>query len=141
MMAKRNKMLVPVLIFTGIIILMVFTIWGAIWVSNIDKRKAAAKFPPCTGKHAIHKAVIEGDKVAPRHTNAKRCDTLVITNTDEQPRIIAFGVHDEHVTYDGVTERYVSPEGEFEVRLIEPGSFRFHDHNEEDVTGTFTVSQ
>lgn len=115
---------------------------GAIWVSNIDNRKAAAQFPLCTGSHAVHRVVIRNDKVVPAHTDAKRCDTLVITNMDDKPRVIAFGVHDRHVAYDGVTERYLSYKGTFQVKLIQPGkNFLFHDHEQDEVQGTFSITQ
>jgi hypothetical protein len=141
-MAKQNTALKFSLMVVGIIALIVLTIWGAIWVSNIDNRKAAAKFPPCTGTHTVHKANIENDKVIPEHIDAKRCDKLIITNLDDQPRIIAFGVHEKHVAYDGVTERYVSKDGKVEVTLVQLGkNFLFHDHNDEEVEGTFSVSQ
>ncbi len=140
-MAKRNSAVKIGLVIVGVVALMGLTIWGAIWVSNIDNRKAAAQFPPCTGSHAVHKFVIQNDKMVPAHTKAARCDTLIITNMDDRPRIIAFGKHDKHVAYDGVTERYLSPEGEFDVTLIQPGTFLFHDHNQEEVAGTFTVTQ
>jgi hypothetical protein len=140
-MARRNSTVKIGLVVVGAVALVAFTIWGAIWVSNIDKRKAAAQFPACTGAHAVHKADIQNDKVVSAHISATRCDTLVITNLDERPRIIAFGQHDKHVAYDGVTERYLSPEGKFEVTLIQPGNFRFHDHDQDEVVGTFTVTQ
>jgi hypothetical protein len=139
-MSKLNTASKVLLISVGCIVLVGLTIWGAIWVSNTDNRKAAAKFPPCSGKYAVHKVNIQNDKVNPPHTNAKRCDTLVITNLDDVPRVIAFGKHEKHVAYDGVTERYLSPRGKFQVTLIQPGNnFLFHDHNQEEVQGTFTV--
>ena len=139
-MTKRSKILKIGLAGVIVLLLVVFTIWGAIWVSNINNRKAASAYPKCEGKHLTHKVTIQNDKMRPRHTDAKRCDTLVITNLDNQPRIIAFGVHDKHVAYDGVTERYLSDKGTFQVRLIQPGTFKFHDHNQEEVAGTFTVT-
>ena len=117
------------------------TIFGAIWISHIESNKAAAVYPKCVGAHAGHKVLIENDKVVPQHTNAKRCDTLTITNLDNKDRIIAFGPHEHHVAYDGVTERYLTKNGTFSVTLVQPGNFRFHDHVDDVVQGTFTVSQ
>lgn len=140
-MAKLNDSFkITVAVVCGIA-LAVFTIWGAIWVSNIDNRKAAAAFPKCVGEHAAHKVIIQNDKMVPAHTDAKRCDTLEIMNLDDQQRIIAFGQHNKHVAYDGVRERYLSANGKFEVTLIQPGNFLFHDHEQEDVRATFTVDQ
>jgi hypothetical protein len=117
------------------------TIWGAIWVSHSETRRAEADYPKCTGTHKVHQVVIQGNQVVPRHTVADRCDTLTITNMDDQDRIVAFGQHDHHEAYDGVTERYLSRNGRFSVTLIQPGNFRFHDHEDDSVQGTFTVKK
>ena len=140
-MGRHGKVLKIWLIVVGVVVLTALTIWGAIWVSNIDNRKAAAAFPKCTGKHVVHEVNIENDKMVPAHTDAKRCDTLIITNLDDQQRIIAFGKHEKHIAYDGVSERYLSQKGTFSITLIQSGTFLFHDHEEEDVRGTFTVTQ
>jgi FtsZ-interacting cell division protein ZipA len=134
-----NKSLKIGLIVIGAIILTTLTISGAIWVSHAETRKAEAAYPKCQGQHQTHKVTIQDDKVIPEHTNAKRCDTLIITNLDDQPRIMAFGQHEKHVAYDGVSERYLSEMGKFDVKLIQPGTFLFHDHNDEKVQATFTV--
>lgn len=124
----------------GVIALMIVTIFGAIWVSHIEGNKAAAAYPKCQGQHSVHKVIIRDDKVLPQHTDGKRCDTLVITNLDDKDRIMAFGPHEDHVAYDGVSERYLSQNGTFKVTLVQPGNFRFHDHTDDVVQGTFTVS-
>lgn len=123
------------------VVLVVGTIFGAIWVSHIESNKVAADYPKCVGKHAVHTVVIKDNKAVPLHTNAQRCDTLTITNLDNADREMAFGPHEHHVAYDGVTERYLSYKGTFSVTLIQPGNFRFHDHIGDIVQGTFTVSQ
>jgi len=129
------------LIISGVIFLLVLTVFGAVWVSNIDNRKAASGYPKCTGKSAAHEVKFEDDKVVPEHTSAERCDTLTITNLDSKPRIVAFGVKERHVAYDGVSERYLAEKGSFSVTLVQPGTFRFHDHIEEAVGGTFSVTR
>lgn len=140
-MVKLGSASRVVLIVAAVILLTALTIFGAIWVSNIDNRKAASAYPKCAGKHTAHEVKFEHDKVVPAHTTAKRCDTLTITNLDSKPRIVAFGVRDKHVAYDGVSERYLSEKGSFSVTLVQPGTFRFHDHVQEAVGGTFTVSR
>jgi hypothetical protein len=138
---KLNKTVKIGLGVVGGVVLIVGTILGAVWVSHIESNKAAAAFPKCTGRHAIHAVVIRNDKVVPSHTEAKRCDTLVITNLDDVPRIMAFGPHENHVAYDGVSEQYLSKDGKFSVTLVQPGNFLFHDHDNPGVQGTFTVTR
>jgi hypothetical protein len=135
-----NKTLKVSVVVGGTVGLMVATIFGAIWISHIESRKAAAAYPACQGSHTAHQVVIQNDKVLPQHTDAKRCDRLSITNLDDQDRVIAFGPHEHHVAYDGVTERYLNQNGKFSVTLVQPGNFRFHDHEQDIVQGTFTVT-
>jgi len=123
----------------GFIALVAATIAGAIWVSHAQERKAAATYPKCQGRHAAHQAVFEHDKVVPFHTEAKRCDTLTITNLDDRARYLAFGQHQSHGSYAGVSERYLSTKGSLTFTLVKPGNFRFHDHIDDPVYGTFSV--
>lgn len=139
LMAKSASPLKIGLYVIAVAVVSIATIFGAIWVSHIESDKAASAYPKCTGKHIVHQVIIKNDKVVPEHTDAKRCDTLTITNTDDVPRIIAFGPHEHHVAYDGVTERYETQNGRFTVTLVQPGTFRFHDHENDAVQGTFTV--
>ena len=139
-MVKLNASVKIGLVVAGAIILVALTIWGAIWVSHVETRKAEAAYPKCQGKHAAHTATIQNDKVRPVHTAAKRCDTLTIMNLDDQDRIVAFGQHEHHTAYDGVSERYLNQNGKFNVTLVQPGNFRFHDHDDDTVQGTFTVT-
>lgn len=127
------------LIIIAAIGLMVATIFGAIWVSHIETRKAEAAYPKCHGKYTARTVKIQNDKVIPAHTVAQRCDTLTIINLDDRDRIVAFGQHEHHTAYDGITERYLNQKGKFSVTLIQPGNFRFHDHDDDTAQGTFTV--
>jgi hypothetical protein len=136
---KLNKTVKIGLGVVGAVALMVATIFVAIWISHIESDKAASAFPKCVGQHAVHEVVIQNDKVVPSHTSGKRCDILVITNLDDIPRIMAFGDHEHHVAYDGVTERYLSKDGKLSVTLVQPGNFLFHDHDNAEVKGTFSV--
>ena len=83
--------------------------------------------------------VIENNKVIPQHTYAQRCDVLTVTNKDDKKRKMAFGVHDHHKTYNGKTEDDLTKDESITVELNEVGSFKFHDHFDDDVKGTFTV--
>jgi len=96
--------------------------------------------PGCPAHPQDHKVVIQNDQVFPEHTSAPRCDTLTITNLDDENRLIAFGPHENHVPYDGVAERLLSSGEGFTVRLNQTGNFRFHDHIHDEVQGTFTVT-
>jgi plastocyanin len=94
----------------------------------------------CSGKHPNHLVIIKGDKATPQHTAAPRCDSLTISNEDNEIRLIAFGPHEHHVAYDGVTERALGPNQSLTITLNAAGTYNFHDHLHDEMTGEFTVS-
>ncbi len=86
-----------------------------------------------------HTATIQNGVISPANTIAKRCDSLTIINKDTKPREIAFGQHDRHVVYDGVTERILKQNESFTVTLKKTGTFLFHDHLQDETAGTMTI--
>jgi hypothetical protein len=73
-------------------------------------------------------------------TTAKLCDRLTITNQDPVNRLMAFGIHDRHITYDGITTQQLRSNQSFSVTLVQPGNYIFHDHLDDDVEASFTVT-
>jgi hypothetical protein len=94
----------------------------------------------CRTKGKNHQVVMRDDMVTPEHTAAPLCDTLTITNEDNLNRLVAFGPHDHHTPYDGVTARLLTSGQSLTVTLNQTGNFRFHDHLHDTVQGTFTVT-
>jgi plastocyanin len=94
----------------------------------------------CSQQGETHVVTIKAGKLSPTETNAQRCDILTITNTDDTLRNMAFGVHDRHVTYDGITERVLKKGESLTVTLKQTGHYTFHDHLHEAVAGSVTVS-
>lgn len=76
----------------------------------------------------------------PKDTSAKVCDRLTITNEDDRLRLIAFGSHDDHQPYDGVTEKILAQGQSLTVTLNQRGTYEFHDHLDPAVIGYFTVT-
>ncbi len=110
----------------------------------LDKQKEVSEKPfitICSQKFKNHTATIENSVVKPKTTKAKLCDTLTITNKDDNTRKIAFGKHDHHQAYDGVVEKILEKGQSVTVTLNEAGSFKFHDHFEDKTIGYFTVSK
>jgi hypothetical protein len=93
----------------------------------------------CHNKGADHLVIIKNGAASPTHVTGHLCDSLTVTNTDDVLRFIAFGRHDEHVAYDGVTEKTIEKDQSFTVTLNQTGSFKFHDHMHDEVAATFTV--
>lgn len=86
-----------------------------------------------------HFVEAKDNKMQPANIEAKLCDKLTITNKDDKIRRIAFGVHDQHIAYNGVVEKVLRKDQSFSVTLNESGEFLFHDHLQEEVQATFTV--
>ncbi len=141
-MPKLKKSVNIGLIIVVSIGLVAVTIAGAIYVTNMQSAKLANERRKCdVASYDSFKAVIEGGKVKPAHIAAKLCDRLTVTNLDNKDRKMAFGQHDEHVTYDGITEKLLRQNESLSVRLVKPGDYRFHDHYDDAVQGTFTVTE
>jgi hypothetical protein len=92
-----------------------------------------------TGKNIS--ITIKDDAFSEKQINGKLCDTLTITNTDDKVRNIAFGVHDKHEPYDGVTEKLLQKGSSLTVTLNKTGTYEVHDHLEDETQAFFTVSK
>jgi len=135
MTAGRRRKVFIVLDIVGlvaIVLLIPFVLSNKSAMANID----------CSGKiGANHVMIIQNSKVTPTHITAPLCDTLTITNKDNIERFVAFGPHEDHVAYDGITEKVLTQGQTFKVTLVQAGNFRFHDHIHDEVQGTFTVTK
>jgi plastocyanin len=94
----------------------------------------------CQGIQANHKVTIKNGQASPLHIDAHKCDTLTFINEDNKIREIAFGEHPQHETYAGETELIVRNGQNKSITLSEPGTYRFHDHLQEETAGDFTVA-
>ncbi len=95
----------------------------------------------CQGQHDNHKVTIKNSQVSPLHFVAHRCDTLTFINEDSKIREIAFGKHPQHDAYAGETDLIVRKGVNKTITLSEPGTYKFHDHLQEETAGDFTVTQ
>lgn len=93
----------------------------------------------CKQKNINHIVTIQNGKVSPEHTDGRLCDTLTIKNLDNVTRFMAFGQHDHHQSYDGVSKDTLNPNESFTITMDQSGEFMFHDHAHDEVEGTFTV--
>jgi hypothetical protein len=124
------------------VLLMAATVPVAIWVTHTQSAQLENTRQRCEGKKQIvHTVIVKGDTVSPVHTEARQCDSLTITNLDDKERLVAFGKHDSHISYDGVSERVLGRGQSLTVSLGQAGTFLFHDHAQDSVKGTFTVTR
>ncbi|HLZ14361.1 MAG TPA: hypothetical protein VKQ34_00025 [Candidatus Saccharimonadales bacterium] len=94
----------------------------------------------CEGTHGAHTVLIQHNVMTPVHTSAHHCDKLTITNMDATDRLVAFGPHEHHVAYDGVTDQLLLQGQSLTITLNQIGTFNFHDHLHDEVAGDFTVA-
>jgi hypothetical protein len=94
----------------------------------------------CASTGASHVVAIKNDKLDHANVTGKRCDTLTIRNLDDTVREVGFGPHDHHQPYDGVAEKVLRKNQSLTVTMVQTGSFHYHDHFHDEITGTFTVT-
>ena len=85
-------------------------------------------------------ATVSNGQIQPSTIYAKPCDTLTIINKDPVVRQIAFGPHDQHISYDGVTETALDKDESFTITLNQKGRYNFHDHFQPSTLADFQVN-
>jgi len=138
-MTKRWK---TGLIGASFVVLMAATVPLAIWVTHSATAQNGNRAARCSSTmQPVHKVVIKNDKAVPDHVAALQCDSLEFINEDTSIKLMAFGPHEHHVSYDGVSERALGPGQSFSVKLIQVGTFHFHNHISDGAQGSFTVTK
>lgn len=135
-MSKNLKSSLGLVAFFGVIFLVVF---GTFWIGKNSTRHEKAEVVECSSEGAEHTVEIKDDKATPQYLDVKVCDKLTIVNRDDKLRIIAFGVHDSHIYYDGITEKVLGKDQSLSVILNQTGLYLFHDHIQDEVQGQFNV--
>ncbi len=133
---KRTQLLTYIgasLVVVGFIAVAIVTV-----TKSQDTNVTADAACSTTGKN--YEVTIKNDVVSPNEIDAKRCDTLTITNEDSKERLLAFGYHSHHVAYDGIQEKTLVEGDSATVTLKDTGEFHFHDHHQDEVEGFFTVT-
>lgn len=129
---------------TGFVVVGAGIVTATLYLSNhyLDNSQTSkSKVDSCPNKGTEHLVVVQNNAANPTHTDAKLCDTLTITNKDDKVRLMAFGEHENHQPYDGVTEKELSQDQSLTVTLNQAGTFQFHDHIGDIVQGSFTVNK
>ena len=120
--------------------LLVVVIGVSLAIGLSGNRSAANGCDP-SAPVVTHTVSVQGGKVSDPNIAAVLCEKLTIVNKDDETRLIAFGVHDRHTTYDGVSQRLVGQDEELTVTLNKVGTYHWHDHEHDEVEGYFTVKK
>ena len=157
-LGRGPKPLYNVVFFVSTVGIILVVVGGSIWIMNhLNYNMAptdASKYliekegihqiegentGACKGVHANHKVTISNGVVSPVHVSAKYCDSLTFLNEDDTEREISFGSHEEPGTYAGQTDLPVRKGRGKTITLNQAGTYRFFDHREPKLIGTFTV--
>lgn len=93
----------------------------------------------CTMTGTHYTVTIQHAQLSESTIHARLCDTLTVKNEDPTLRLMAFGPHEHHQPYDGITEEVLAQGQSLSVTLNQVGTFTFHDHIHDELQGTFTV--
>ena len=119
----------------GLLGLGAITVLIVLYANDHSASSAAA----CSGQYVTHTVEITDGKPSPDHVDGQYCEHLTIINNDNILRLIAFGQHDKHTLYDGVSEAYLRKGQSLSVQLVQKGTFTFHDHLHDEVSVDFSV--
>lgn len=126
----------------GFFVIAVGVIVAVVYLSEhyLDDRTASKGIVDCKDKGIPRIVTIQNSKISPTHVEAELCDTLTITNKDDQKRLVAFGEHAHHLSYNGISEKLIGKNQNLTVTLNERGTYEFHDHLEAQLIGTVTIN-
>lgn len=137
-MTKKAVLLIIFSVFAGAIVVGI-TAWGAnAWLTNESKPKQPDAVA-CTTLGENHRVIIKNDAASQTLITGRLCDTLTITNEDPTFRVMAFGPHEDHQSYNGITEKLLEQGQSLTVVMDKIGTYHFHDHIHDEVAGDFTV--
>ncbi|MEK7059583.1 MAG: hypothetical protein AAB971_02400 [Patescibacteria group bacterium] len=94
----------------------------------------------CRSQGQAHVVEIRNNTASPALTQASRCDSLTVINTDNRLRLIAFGEHEHHQAYDNTTEKTLRQSQKLTIVLDQTGTYVFHDHYQSSVESEFVVN-
>jgi hypothetical protein len=125
----------------GAVVLAVVAVFMAVYFTQQQLNTATITDQKCRSQQqTTHTVTIKNDQASPSHISAQQCDKLTIINQDDETRLVAFGLHDAHTSYDGITEKPLQKGQSLTVTLVQTGNFRVHDHVHDEVQATFTVT-
>jgi hypothetical protein len=132
------------LVLGFIAVLLLLAVGTYLLSSHILKTQDASAKPSivnCKKLGTAHQVIIQKNVANPVNTYGKLCDTLTISNQDNQLLLIAFGPHENHQPYDGITERVLDQGQSLTITFNEVGTYHFHDHISDIIKGNFTVTK
>lgn len=159
-LGRGPKPMYNIVFFGMTVITILVVVTGSVWIiDHLDSSMASSdlyktavnqegvyqingeKTGACQQPLANHKVTIRKGIVTPIHFEAKLCDSLTFLEEDTNGRVITFGAHPRHESYAGMDEIPLHKGRGKTITLSDTGSYLFHDHEDPNVFGTFTVTK
>lgn len=96
---------------------------------------------PCPQIGPTNEIGIDDAVFQPRNLVIARCDQLVFVNRGHVSHWPAFGEHPKHTIYPSFRERTLRPGESNAATMSVPGTYAFHDHLDESITGQVIVTE
>lgn len=131
--SPNNLKFSPVFIIPVLLLLILGFAIGTLYQYKKDKAGVCG-----VAQHNLT-VVIQKERFKPAKIRAKRCDKLTFINKDNKMHSVVFGTHDQHIPYGDFIQEYLQPKERFSLRLSQSGTFQFHDHLHEEMTGQLVI--
>lgn len=82
----------------------------------------------CKAPGTLHELTLDNDEFSQQSLTVELCDTIAVTNLDDQPYSLNFGDHDSHIPYAGLKPVTQLQDERIVIDAVEAGSFEVHDH-------------
>ena len=116
-------------LFIALDILVILALAGTVThVVLTRKQRDSATASSCTQPAENHKLTLQHNQFSRIKLMVALCDTITITNNDDQAYMLNFGDYDKHQDYPGFTPQ-VQVKGEsIAFNALQIGTYQLHDH-------------
>ena len=138
-MKSNSKNIVIILVGLTLVIA---TIVGTVFASKkylTSRDTAKESTSDCRKSGKSYEFVIENDVIVPSEIQVTICDSITVINRDNKQRLLAFGEHEDHGSYQGMSDLPLAKGQNVTFVAATKGTFLVHDHNQDEVSATFIV--
>ncbi len=95
----------------------------------------------CSGQYETYKVTLKDSTIVPNSISAKMCDRLTFINDSSETRYIMFGSFETPEAYGGEDMLTITKMRPKTIVLNQTGTHQFHDHQDAEQAGQFTVTE
>lgn len=112
----------------------------AVFVVVVMRNDAKSDELACKAPGKQHELTLQNDRFSQESLTVALCDTIAVTNLDDQPYGLNFGNHDKHYPYRGYESVTQLQNERVVIDALEAGTFRLHDHYRDEAALQLTVT-